>query len=121
MAGDRNDDLGHLHKEVARRQYYPKSPPPIAEALSTLLARRGYAQVEAANQRQETWMLVVGERMSQHSCAGNVRRGVLEVTVRNSTVLQELTFQKRQLLKKLLVHLPDANIRDLRFRVGVID
>ena len=46
---------------------------------------------------------------------------MLEVTVSNSTIVQELTFQKQQILAELQAELPDANIRDLRFRVGTID
>ena len=38
----------------------------------------------------------------------------------NSAVLQELTFQKKQLLEKIVVALPDQKIRDLRFRIGVV-
>ena len=65
-----------------------------------------------------------GDRPSMvgiNSRPGNVRRSVLEVTVRNSAVLQELTFQKTQLLGELSRLLPDQNIRDLRFRIGPME
>ena len=58
--------------------------------------------------------------MASYSRLGNIRRGVVEVTVSNSTVLQELTFQKTELLKKITTALPDQKIRDLRFRVGSV-
>ena len=51
---------------------------------------------------------------------GRLRRGTLEVTASNSTIIQELTFQKQQILTQLQAALPDARIRDIRFRVGSI-
>ena len=111
---------GSLHDDVKRRQYYAKGPQPIAEALSALLARRGYASVEAAAERDEAWQASWVTNMAQYSRMGNIRRGVLEVMVCNSAVLQELTFQKKQLLEKIVVALPDQKIRDLRFRIGVV-
>ena len=38
----------------------------------------------------------------------------------NSMIIQELTFQKQQILTQLQTALPDAKIRDIRFRVGSI-
>ena len=52
---------------------------------------------------------------------GNVRRGVLEVLVRNSSVLQELGFLKAKIVKTLTKLVPEQQIRDVRFRVGTID
>ena len=115
-----DDEIRQLHDDVTRRQFYSKGPQPIAETLSVLLARRGYACVEAAAERDEAWKAVVGEKMAHYSRMGNIRRGVLEVMVCNSAVLQELTFQKKQLLEKIVVALPDQKIRDLRFRIGVV-
>ena len=48
-------------------------------------------------------------------------RGKLEVIVANSTLMQEFTFQKPELLKALARLLPEQGIDDLRFRVGTID
>ena len=50
-----------------------------------------------------------------------MRRGVLEVWVQNSTLVQELSFEKTRLLKTLAQLVPDEKIRDLKFRVGPID
>lgn len=93
----------------------------MADVLSTLMARRGYAQLQSITQCQAAWQESVDQRLAQHTRAGNLRRGILEVFVRNSTVLQELSFQKKQLLKKLAEQPGEQNISDLRFRVGSID
>jgi hypothetical protein len=45
---------------------------------------------------------------------------VLEITAANSMTVQELTFQKQDVLARLQAEVPDAKIRDLRLRVGSI-
>ena len=57
---------------------------------------------------------------AEYTRVGMLRRGKLEVTVANSMLVQELTFQKPDLLKALRERLPDETIRDLRFRVGAV-
>jgi predicted nucleic acid-binding Zn ribbon protein len=115
-----DEEIQRLQDELARRQFVSRGPQPIAETLSQLLARRGYAAVEAAGERDEIWSTVVGPRLAPYCRVGLVRRGVLEVIVANSVGLQELTMQKKSLLAKLVQALPDQKIRDLRFRIGAV-
>jgi len=96
-------------------------PQRIGDVVSALLARRGYAQLQSINQCQTAWQEAVGPQLAGQTQAGNLRRGVLEIFVRNSTVLHELSFQKKQLLKKLAENTNEHKINDLRFRVGEID
>ncbi len=93
-------------------------PQPIGEVLSQLMARRGYARVQSAGALAEAWRQAAGERNADRTQATAVRRGVLEVLVANSTLAQELGFQKRAMVARLAELLPDENIRDLKFRVG---
>ncbi len=58
--------------------------------------------------------------MAKFTRPGRIRRGILEVTAANSMIIQELTYQKQQILTQLQTALPDAKIRDIRFRVGNI-
>ncbi|MCH5375138.1 MAG: DUF721 domain-containing protein, partial [Planctomycetes bacterium] len=67
------------------------------------------------------WNDAVGAELGGQTRLGNLRRGVLEVTVGNSAVMQELTFMKREILKDLKRLVPEQKIRDLRFRVGPVD
>jgi predicted nucleic acid-binding Zn ribbon protein len=97
------------------------SPQPIAEVLAQLLARRGYARQTAAANCEAAWQEAVGAPLARVTRPGNIRRNVLEVFVANSTVLQELAFQKTQLLDRLRQSLRDESIRDLRLRVGPIE
>ena len=68
----------------------------------------------------EAWTKVAGG-LAKVSRPGLLKRGVLQITVNNSAAVQELTFQKRQLLRDLSEELPEQKICDLRFIVGAID
>jgi len=97
-----------------------KGPEPIGDILAQLMARRGFARVRSAEAFESAWQKAAGEMLCRYTRPGAVRRGKLEVTVANSTLVQELTFQKPALLKKLAELLPDEKIEDLRFRVGAV-
>jgi predicted nucleic acid-binding Zn ribbon protein len=92
----------------------------MADVLSELMARRGYARIRAAAAYEQAWHDVAGNLLAQYTRVGTLRRGALEIIVANSTLLQELTFQKADLLKRLAERLPDEGIRDLRLRLGAI-
>jgi hypothetical protein len=64
---------------------------------------------------------VVDDRLACASQPTRLNRGVLEVAVGNSAALQELTFQKRQLLKALQQTQIGAQVRDLRFRIATVE
>jgi hypothetical protein len=50
-----------------------------------------------------------------------MRRGVVEIQVAHSILLQELThYHKRRLLEELRRRLPGTAVIDLRFRAGVV-
>lgn len=97
-----------------------KGPQPISDILAQLMARRGFARVRSAEAFDKAWRQAAGEMLSQYTRPGSIRRGKLEVTVANSTLVQELSFQKPHLLKMLAELLPDEKIQDLRFRVGPV-
>jgi predicted nucleic acid-binding Zn ribbon protein len=96
-----------------------RGPQPIAEILSRLMARRGYAQQQVGQEWGEVWASVAGPQAKQ-TRPGKFQRGVLEVIVCNSAVLQELTFRKKQLLQAMQTKAPHFPLKDLRFRVGEI-
>ena len=96
-------------------------PQKIGIAIGELMTRRGYGQVEWREQAREAWQAAAGEHLASKCSVGNIRRGVVEVTVTNSSVLQELAFRKQELLGKIQHSLPQSKICDLRFRVGEVD
>ena len=93
----------------------------IADVLGELAARRGLVGVRRACRCEAAWREAAGDQAARFSRPGAIRRGRLEVTVANSTWLQELSFRKQQLLTTLAELLPDERIGDLRFRVGPVD
>jgi len=111
--------LNALKNDVKNRQRFPRRAKPIGDVLSRLLARRGYAQVQQSTDLQAAVSHAVGKTLAKHCRPGKLSRGVLEIHVRNSSVLQELTFQKKYVLGKLTR--AEEKIRDLKFRVGQID
>ena len=115
------DDFAQVLKDAQQRQRHPRAPVRIADVMSRLLARKGYAQLQQGLQWEEAWTEAAGAALSKNSRVGKTNRGILEIIARNSAVLQELTFQKRRLLKKLQAAAGENNLRDLRFRVGEID
>lgn len=96
----------------------PRRPQAMAEVLSELLARRGYARVEASEQLAAAWRETVGVRLADCTLPGRMRGRTLEIVVEDSTLVQEFTFRKAELIRGLNDRLPDQNVRDLRFRVG---
>ena len=98
-----------------------RGPQAIGDVLAQLLARRGFAGVRRAAACEDAWRQAAGELAARYSRAGAVRRGTLEVVVANSTLVQELTFQKPNLLETLGELVPEEKIQDLRFRVGAVD
>jgi predicted nucleic acid-binding Zn ribbon protein len=99
----------------------PRGPEPIRNILAELMARRGFARVQSAGAMEAAWSEAAGEMMAKYTRVGAVKRGKLEVVAVNSMLVQELTFQKQKLLAALKKALPDESIKDLRFRVGVIE
>ena len=95
-------------------------PQHIGSILSELMARRGYARVQSAAAYDAAWREAAGKLAAEYTRVGSLRRGTLEVIVANSTLVQELGFQKPALLKTLAKLLPDEGIKDVRFRVGTI-
>ena len=96
------------------------SPKHIGDVLAELMARRGDARVRSAGECADAWREAAGASLAASSRAMQVRRGVLEVWVSHSTMVQEIGYQKQALIKRLAELLPDEKIRDLKLRVGPV-
>jgi len=128
MTGIKDGDLPmqdeeerNLHDDYKRKSIRIPPPKLVRDVLSQLLAKRGYAQVQTAATCEAAWREAVGQKLAADTRPGNVRRGVLEVLVRNSSAVQELAFLKTKIVKTLTKLIPEQRIRDVRFRVGAID
>ncbi|MCC7475321.1 MAG: DUF721 domain-containing protein [Pirellulales bacterium] len=107
-------------REREQSRYRARKPRSIRDVVAQLIAARGYGRIQADADFAATWKGIVGEPLAQYTQPGRVRRGMLEVTAANSMTIQELTFQKTDILRKLQAELPEAKIRDLKIRVGSI-
>ena len=116
------DDWQDLERRAKshKRWFYGRQPKPVAEVLSQVIQRRGYAQVRNLGEWNDAWRAAAGEAFAAVTEVGQLRRGVLEVTAANSLVMQELGFEKERILAELKTARPDAGLKQLRFRVGKI-
>ena len=106
-------------RATQQRRFFARRPKRIDNVIAQVVQQRGYAQLRAAGERDEAWQSAVGE-VAAATRVGNQRRGMLEIQVANSLLMQELTFRKEELITKLQAALPEAGIKQLKFRVGQI-
>jgi hypothetical protein len=115
------EDFENASRLVKNRQYFQRRPQRAADLIAKLMARKGYGQASAATELQNVWQSVTAEPWCRQTRPGNIRRGVLEVIVANSVLLQQLEFEKKNLLGLLQQKLPQNQINDIRFRIGNIN
>lgn len=95
-------------------------PDPIrlGQALSELIALRGYARREANRELQLAWANAAGEAVASQSRATEIKRGVLHVLVANSALLSELVgYFRKPLVERLKSLSPELRIKDVKFRL----
>jgi predicted nucleic acid-binding Zn ribbon protein len=98
-----------------------RGPRPLSDVLGELFTVRGYGRLRARQELEDAWNTAVGEPYCRQTRLGEVRRGVLNVTVAHSTLLEELSaFHKPALLSALRSGAPATTIHDIRFRVGAV-
>ncbi|MFO0868283.1 MAG: DUF721 domain-containing protein [Pirellulales bacterium] len=113
-------ELDELQFQYQQRRPGVREPARWNNLLANLLARRGYGQLATADALADAWATAVGPELAGQTRPGRVQRGVLQVFVASSVVLQELTFRKQSLVAELVRQLPDHQIRDVRFRISAV-
>jgi hypothetical protein len=99
-----------------------RGPVPLSDVLGELFAARGFGRLRGIKELEDAWNAAVGEPGCRFTRVGEVRRGVLNVTVAHPTLLEELAaFQKPALLAALRQNAPGTVIHDIRFRVGPVE
>lgn len=111
-------DFSNASDLVNKRQRYRRRPKKSADLVSRLMARQGYTQTRSNDELKEAWEIAVGPKYTQSTTAGRISRGVLEIQVANSPTINQLSFQKRQLLSAMQQQLPQNKIKDIRFKLG---
>ena len=96
-----------------------RGPQRVSELLGELLMRRGYQGLRALAAVESAWSTAVGDVIAGHTRPSRLDRGTLEVFVDTGVLLQELSaFRKPALVQALQQALPEAGIREIRFRLG---
>lgn len=99
-----------------------KGPKVLSDILGDLFAARGFGRLKALKELEDAWNGAVGEPSCRKTKLGEVRHGILSVTVAHSALLEELSaFQKPTLLAALRKNAPGTVIHDIRFRVGPVE
>lgn len=94
-------------------------PVMLSDVLGPLFVARGWGRKTERSQLEEAWAEAVGVDAAPQSRVLGVKRGVLEVELKNAILLQELAqFRKRSLLAALRAKLPGQTITDIKFRSG---
>lgn len=127
MSGaDPNDEFENENEffvrahEITNRQVFRRRPKRAADVINTLLARKGYNQVKAGDDLQSDWESILDSSLRGKTRAIRIRAGKLEVLVGSPLINQELTFIKSNLIEKIQKTSIGKRVRDIRFRVGVI-
>src|SRR5262245_2523909 len=96
-----------------------EGPESIAEILARLFTQRGWGRQQEQRRWADAWRTVAGAELSGKTQPLALKRGVFEVAVADSVLLQELAnFEKRRLLSGLQAALGSEKISDIRFRLG---
>ena len=95
-----------------------KGPENLGDILGRLFTSRGWGRKNDRVRLETALKTAAAEFLADTSVLG-LKRGVLEIAVRNAVLLQELTqFHKRGLLTKLRAALPGVTLTDLKFRAA---
>src|SRR5262245_22044572 len=93
----------------------------LSDILCELMAVRGYGRQFAREMLENAWNQAIGEPYYRQTQVGEMRHGVLSVTVAHPSILEELAaFRKATLLTALQLSDLGIAIRDIQFRVGSI-
>ena len=96
----------------------PAEPQHVRRVLSELIALKGLARVHGTEQLQQAWRSVAGDEIGRKSRVMEMTRGVLNVGVSNSGLLNELVgFHKQTLLEQLQQQFAHLKIQDIKFRL----
>src|SRR5262245_8713853 len=94
-------------------------PENLADILGRLFTSRGWGRKNDRLRLESAWATAAGAELLKDTEVLSIRRGVLEIAVRNAVLMSELAqFHKRGLLTKLRAALPGVTLTDLKFRAA---
>lgn len=95
---------------------FSRQPARLGNVLNKLVRQRGIAEQTSGNELDQVWKQVAGERIAGKSFVRKLRSGVLEISVTNGAILEELSsYLKHELLSELQQRHPEPPITSLKF------
>lgn len=91
-------------------------PAHLSSLLNNLVRKRGITEESATQGLENIWKQTVSERVASKSYVKRFSNGVLEITVTNGAILEELTcYLKHEILPSLQERHPEPPITSLKF------
>lgn len=90
----------------------------VADLAPKIVAQCGMANRVKLEDVLAAWEEIVGAFLFKLSRPDAIERGILTVRLMQPTAHHALSLEKGKILKRLQAKLPDAKIRDIRFRHG---
>lgn len=96
-----------------------RGPEKLSDVLGRLFTSRGWGRKNDRLRLESAWASAAGEALLKDTAVLGMKRGVLEIAVRNATLMSELTnFHKRGLLTRLRAAMPGVTLTDIKFRAA---
>ena len=93
----------------------------LSDILCELITVRGYGRLLARKILENAWNTAIGEPHCRQTQVGEIRRGVLNVTVAHPSLLEELAaFRKATILAVLQASDLGTAIHDIQFLVELV-
>ena len=90
----------------------------VADLAPKIMAQAGLANRVKLEDVLAAWSEIVGDLLFKLTRPDSMERGVLTVRLIQPSAHHALSLEKHKILKRLQAKLPDAKIRDIRFRHG---
>lgn len=90
----------------------------VADLAPKIVAKCGLANRVKLEDVLAAWEEIVGTFLFKLTRPDTIERGILTVRLMQPTAHHALSLEKAKILKRLQTKLPDAKIRDIRFRHG---
>lgn len=90
----------------------------VADLAPKIMAQAGLANRVKLEDVLAAWSDIVGAMLYRLTRPDSMERGVLTVRLIQPSAHHALSLEKGKILKRLQEKLPDAKIRDIRFRHG---
>ena len=103
-----------------QRRVYARRPKRAQDLINNVIARRGIAAEQSSHRLQNIWESVIGMDLANQTRVSSLRRGVLEIIVSNSSLMQILSFNKEQYKEEINQQMQNGTLSDIRFRIGRI-